>query len=211
MSHDVDIEGFLRQEGFHAPAAQERARGVLEAQGLTRAGKRRISAAKLAPARRALSDALVGVCGNPECERLSRPAAGDGREPVRVAPTACAVCAGSNNRRAVVALAGCLRAQGVDRVLVVGGTPAQHADMEGLLRERGIQLRCVDGARGSHSKSDAAPDLEWAQLLLVWGATPLPHKVSRLYTTDPPSHLRTVKLAKRGVEALCREAIRSFE
>ena len=218
---DVEIEAFLKSKGFERPESRRQAREVLEREGLTRPGKLRIAVGKLPAAGTLLGKALLRVCEQEECIRLAvsaprtagepmRTAAGATREMVTVSAASCEVCGGSNNRRAVRALARCLGANRIDRVLVVGGTPAQHAEIEQLLGDEGIQLRAVDGARGSHSRRDALPRLEWAQLLVVWGATPLPHKVSKLYTDDPPAHLRVVPLAKRGVEALCREVIRSF-
>ena len=218
MAQDIGITELLRSEGFDSPQALGRARSVLEQAGLTRPGKERISREKLAGARRLLAAALLRVCDNDECVRLARagaPAreagtAAPAREPVTVPPAACEVCAGSNNRRAARALARRLNAAGLGRILVVGGTPVQHSELQQLLAGDGVQVRCVDGAVGSHSKRDAAPNLRWAQLLVVWGATTLPHKVSKLYTDDPPPHVRRVPLAKRGVEALCREVLRSL-
>jgi hypothetical protein len=208
---DADIGEFLRAEGFDTPESLRQARAVLERNGLTRPGKQRISRAKLPAARGLLDSALLRVCANAECARMGRRPAGSARETAVVSPASCEVCGGSNNRRALAALAACLRANGVERLLVLGGTQAQHAEIQRALAGGGLHVRCVDGATGSHSKRDAAPDREWAQLLVVWGATPLPHKVSKLYTEDPPRHLRVVPLAKRGVEALCKAVIKSFD
>jgi hypothetical protein len=211
VAHDVDIEGFLRARGFTSPEALEEARAALERRGLTRAGKRRISGAKLESARAALFESLLRTCTNPECVRLASARAG-ARRAVTVEAGACEVCGGSNVRRATKALAHCLGLRAVRRLLVVGGKGAQHAEIEDALAESGLEVRFVDGSSGSHSRRDAAPDLEWAQVLVVWGATQLPHKVSKLYTTDVPAHLRgrTVRLARRGVEAVCREVIGHF-
>jgi hypothetical protein len=211
VAHDVDIEAFLRGQGFVSAEALETARAALEARGLTRPGKRRIAEAKLPSARAALSGMLLLACANPECVRLAR-AGGGGRKPVSVEAPACAVCGGSNVRRATRALAHCLTSRGVRRLLIVGGKGVQHAEIEDPLAGAGLQVRFVDGRSGSHSRRDAAPDLEWAQVLVVWGATQLPHKVSKLYTDDLPAHLRgrTVRLARRGVEAVCREVMSHF-
>jgi hypothetical protein len=212
VARDVDIEAFLRAEGFASAEALDAARVALEAGGLTRAGKRRIAEAKLESAREALARALQRLCANPECARLAR-AGGARRTRVRVEPAACEVCGGSNVRRATRALALCLTSRGVRRVLIVGGKGAQHTEIEDPLLAAGLEVRFVDGTRGSPSRRDAAPDLQWAQVLVVWGATQLPHKVSRLYTDDLPAHLRgrTVRLARRGIEAVCREVMAHFD
>lgn len=208
VSDVVDIDAFLRGEGYEPAASRARARGVLEAGQLTRSGKRGMAAEKVPAARALLASAFLRVCADEDCVRLA--AASSGRGLVTVHGPACEVCGGSNNRRAARALALRLRRAGVDRLLVVGGTPALHAELDQLLGAQGIAMRFVDGAAGSHSARDAAPNLSWAQVMVVWGASPLPHKVSRLYTDAPPPHLRVVKLARRGIEALCREVLRSF-
>lgn len=210
MSRDVAIREFLAVEGFETGHAAERARAALERAGLTRPGKLRISEDKLPAARAVIGSAFLRVCEKEECARVAEGSGQAGRERVTVSAARCEVCGGSNTRRAAAALSRTLSAEGIERILVVGGTPAQHAEIHALVRGEGLQVRCVDGARGSHSRRDAAPNLDWAQVMVVWGATPLPHKVSKLYTDDPPPRLRVVPLAKRGVEALCREVIRSF-
>jgi hypothetical protein len=208
VSDDLDILDLLRSHGLATAEAQREGRRALEAAGLTRPGKRRIARAKLDDARRAIAERLLRVCGDPECLRLSN-GRDPGRAAVTAAPNACEVCAGSNNRRAAAALVRCLGMNGVRRVVVVGGSPATRAELGRLLGGADLEVRLVD-PDGSHARKDAEPHLQWAQLLVVWGATQLPHKVSKLYTDRPPPHLRVVSLAKRSVEALCREAARSF-
>lgn len=204
----MEIDRFLRDEGFDLPEATARARGLLEESGLTRPGKRAMAEEKLPRARELLSGLLVRLCTDGDCRTR---ASMDGRARVTVSQASCEVCGGSNNRRAALALAERLRAKGLSRLLIVGGTPALHAELERLLRPHGIQLRFVDAATGSHSLKDAMPGMQWAEIAVIWGATPLPHKVSRLYTDDPPAHLRVVKFARRGIEALCREVLRSLD
>ncbi|MCX6023497.1 MAG: hypothetical protein NTZ05_17550 [Chloroflexi bacterium] len=210
MADAVEIDAFLRSEGFDTPDAQAQARALLEANRFTRPGKRAISDEKLPSARQLLSAYFLRLCGHEDCTALAAASGHTGRTPLTVAPTSCEMCGGSNNLRAARRLTRCLRTQGIDRVLIVGGTPSQHAELEQMLGGQGLHLRCVDGATGTHTKKDALPRLQWAQLLVVWGATPLPHKVSNLYTDDPSTHLRRVPVAKRGIEALCGEILRSL-
>jgi hypothetical protein len=211
VARDLDIEAYLRSLGFASGPALAEARAALERGGLTRSGKRRIAETKLASARAILQAALLPSCGHPECVRLAA-AADAGRRPVTVEASGCEICGGSNVRRATRSLASCLAARGVRRLLIVGGKGAQHAEIEDALAAAGLEARFVDGSRGSHSRRDAVPDLDWAQVLVVWGGTQLPHKVSKLYTDGLPAHLRgrTVKLARRGVEAVCREVMTHF-
>ncbi|MBI4497717.1 MAG: hypothetical protein HY689_07465 [Chloroflexi bacterium] len=209
MSDVLNIEEFLRDEGFDTPEALRRARALLEAHHLTRPGKQGMAASKLPTARALLASALLRVCSE-ACLHLGLAGPGEPREAVLVANPSCEVCGGSNNRRAAQRLARQLKAGRIYRLLIVGGTPTQHAQLDQLLAPEGIHLRYVDGATGSHSKRDALPNLQWAHLMVIWGATPLPHKVSHLYTDAPPEHLRIVKVPRRGIEALCEEIVRSL-
>lgn len=210
MTETISIASFLRGEGFDTGESLERARALLEVQQFTRPGKQGMADTKLPAARRALADGLRRLCPSDAGLAATEHHGADGREVVMVAGPSCEVCGGSNNRRAALKLGERIRSAGLTRMLVVGGTPTQHAEMDQLLAKEGLHLRYIDGATGSYSKRDALPDLQWAQVMVVWGATPLPHKVSHLYTDDPPPLLRVVKFARRGIEALCEEILRSL-
>lgn len=209
MSDAVEIERFLAREGYTTACARRQARALLERAGLTRPGKRAMAVTKLPRARTVLAAGSLRVCGNPECERLARAQAPGKHLVAHVAAASCTVCGGSNNRRAALALATRLATLGITRLLVVGGTPTLHAELDRLLTPHGVALRCVDGASGSHTAREAAQHLRWAEVVVIWGATPLPHKVSALYV-DAPSDTRVVKLARRGIEALCRAVLQSL-
>ena len=210
MTDIVRIEGFLQAEGFDTPEAREPAREVLEQGRFTRPGKQAMAGSKLPAARMLLTSRLRKLCPTDADVSTGRWADHTGQMVVLVTGPSCEVCGGSNNRRAAQRLTERLRILGVERMLVVGGTSAQHAELDQLLGSEGLHLRYVDGAVGSHSKRDSEPDLRWAQVMVIWGATPLPHKVSYLYTDAPPDHVRVVKLGRRGIEALCEEVLRSF-
>lgn len=201
----VSIDDLLRAAGFDTPAAMKRARAALEAAGLTRASKTGIAPYKRDAAEALLAQSLARVCGK-ECASL----ADASRTPVITSGATCELCGGSNNRRAALAAVRDLRANGVRRVLIVGGTVHQHREIEQLLSADGVDLQFVDGTRASHSQRDAVANMARADLLVVWGSTPLRHAVSNLYTAEPPPHLRTVLVSKRGIEALCREISRSY-
>ena len=201
MSADVAIADILQAEGFTGPAA-DRARAVLEEAGLTRSGKRRIAVSKLEHAREVLHAALARLCGSPACDYAAQ-----GREIVQVPASDCKACEGSRNMRAGRRAAGALCEQGVSRLLVLGGSPATQGTLRRVLGE-GIEVRCIDGDAGTRRPARVAADLEWAQVLVVWGSTHLPHKVSRQYTESVPAGLRVVMVARRGVEAVCLELAR---
>ena len=197
-SDAIPIEEVLRSAGFDTPTAQKRARAALEAAGLTHARKTGIAAYKRDDALALLNRTLARVCGK-ACASLATP----GRAPVVTTGATCEVCGGSNTRRAALAAVRALRANHVRNVLVVGGTAQQHREIEQLFVGSQVGLQFVDGTRASHSQKDAIANMARADLVIIWGSTPLRHAVSNLYTAEPPPHLRTIKISKRGIEALC--------
>jgi hypothetical protein len=207
--HERNIAAFLVEEGFDTPGAAARGRAVLEAAGVTRHGKQAFAANKTAHAREALHSRLVGVCGK-ACSALVPEHPGVMREAVVVSPAACAVCRGSNNRRAAIECIRALRHRNVRRVVLVGGTANQWREIETLFADSGIEFRLVDGMNASASSRDALANKRWAQLAIIWGPTPLRHAVSRQYTEDVPTALRIVTVPRRGIEALCDEVRRSY-
>ncbi len=209
-TNELEITGFLIDEGFATVWSQHKARAVLEQAGLTRPGKQAMALDKLSRAREVLDTYLLRFCGDGECGALAELVRA-GRVVIEASPGQCAICGGSNNRRAALLLARACRQRGIERLLIVGGTPALHAELASLLAGTGLTLRCIDGKAGSQSKGDALPNLNWAQVLVIWASTPLPHKISVSYTDERPRDLPFVTVSKRGIESLCREVLRTVE
>jgi hypothetical protein len=200
---DTAIAELLRGEGFRSPPSTATARGVLEEAGLTRPGKKRIADEKLDRARDAIGRALVRHCSSPECIET---VADDGRRPVEVERAQCSVCSGSNNTRALRRMRFACAAAGVRRVLVVGGRPPMYAEIDSILG-RDLDLRFVDGTSNLPNGADALRDCAWADLLVIWAPTPLPHKVSGLYRADICGVAHRVTVHRRGIEALATEVV----
>lgn len=99
-------------------------------------------------------------------------------------------------------------AAGLRRILLVGGSRAAHVELREALADSTIELRVVDGLNDSPTRRSAAPDMEWAQLMVIWASTQLPHKVSQAYTEGRPRGLPMITVARRGVEALAQEVAR---
>jgi hypothetical protein len=200
---DTAIADLLGSEGFRSPAAVATARAALEAAGLTRPGKTRIADEKLDRARDAIGLALVRHCSSAECIAA---VADDGRQAVEVERAHCSVCSGSNNVRAMRRMASACKRAGLRRVLVVGGRPPVYAEMERTLG-RDLQLRFVDGTSNLPNGTDALRDCAWADLLVIWAPTPLPHKVSTLYRAEVCGVAHRVTVHRRGIEALAAEVV----
>lgn len=218
-NHPLPIADLLRELGYATPAAQRQARAALEAAGLTNARKQAIAASKRGRVERALAAALVRVCGD-ACAALARGDRNERRTPVVTGRAGCEICSGSNNRRAALQCVRALRKNGVRSVLVIGGSaPLQHelgelfaqveAQSPGSASSR-ISVEFVDGTKASHTQKEAIAEMNRAQLMVIWANTPLRHAVSRHYTEDTPAHLRTITVARRGIEALCLEIVRSY-
>lgn len=207
MSSDHDIDGWLASaKGMSLPDSRTRARALLEEAGLTRPGKVRISDMKLPRAEELLDGRFFRVCSAPDCMKVAH---ASGREPLLVEPrTHCERCGGSNNRRAEVTFLEECKRLGVRRVVVVGGSPAVREELESQLGGT-LELRTVDGTE-RRTAEKARHDLEWADLVLVWGGTELHHKVSAHYMHGLHSE-KVVHVARRGVAALLAEALQHLQ
>ncbi|MCO5202842.1 MAG: hypothetical protein M9925_14185 [Chloroflexi bacterium] len=204
MAADTDIDDWLASEGILDAPSRVEARVVLAAAGLTRAGKQRIATHKLDRAREALWAGITPVCANPACLT----AAGIPAKPiVRTGRDRCSVCAGSNTRRAGREMVEACAKSGLERILLLGGSGNAHAELRALTAGTPIEWRIIDGRNDRPTKRQALPDLAWAQLLVVWASTELPHRVSQVYTEDRPAGPPLITVARRGVEALCSAVV----
>jgi len=161
---------------------------------MTRAGKQALAVSKLGPAREAIDAVFARLCSR--CAS-SRPP--DGREVVVVLAPSCSYCGGSANAGALRELAEECAQRGVRRLVVVGGSPAVRQEMMGL--GSALELRLIEGTE-RRTKAEAAGDVEWADVIVVCGASELNHKVSNLYTRDPRARKRLAVSSRRGVEAI---------
>lgn len=146
------------------------------------------------------------ICANPMCQQVARYLVAINRPPVAPHNGACAICQGSNQRRALRSLAMRLLQRGITRILILGGTSAQHRAIDNGLNDL-LQVRCIDGSGRAHATTEAAPRLRWAQLLIIWSSTPLHHKVSRAYTASQSDTLCRITVTRPGPESLCREVL----
>lgn len=192
-------------EGFDTTIARQRARHALEAGGLTNPRKQGLDDSKLPRARALLNAAFTRVCDGCWALAPARPPA------ILVSDaSSCGICRGSNNRRAALYLVRAMQRAGAQNLLVVGGTPANHKELQHLLAGSAVNLRCVDGAARTPSQKEAWGHLKWADVTVIWASTPLPHKVSTLFTAEPVGR-SPLTVARRGIEALCGEICISLE
>ena len=203
MSTDLDIDAWLQEAGYGVNGRQH-ARAALEEAQLTRQGKHRISADKLPRAKEILSERFYLHCDRPECLQAAQ---ASGREPLpALQRAACARCGGSDNRRAGMEVLEAFQRGGIRKLVVVGGSPSVRGDLASQIGDQ-VDLRMIDGTV-RRTQDQARTDMEWADLVLVWGASELGHKVSLLYTRGVPAQRhKLVTVPRRGVRALLEAAV----
>ena len=91
-------------------------------------------------------------------------------------------------------------------MVIVGGSPSVREELRDGLGTR-LDLRLIDGTE-RRTLTQARLDLDWADLVLLWGGSELDHRVSRLYTGAPQALRRKlVHTSKRGIAALLESAV----
>ena len=204
MSADVDLTQWLADEGYGLPASRDRALAVLTEAGLTRPGKARMSTEKLARAEEALRAKLFLHCPSPECVAKAK---ASGLEPAACSDKPhCQSCGGSDNRRAAQELIEAFKARGWSKLVVVGGSPSVREELERSIGSA-LQLRTVDGTERRPIER-AKADLDWADMLVVWSASELHHKVSLQYTqATGEARKKLVACHRRGITQMLAEAV----
>lgn len=184
-------------------AAAAKVRNALNAAEVTNPRKERVAVGKLDRLNAVVAERFARFCAT--C--VPRTDAG-GRELVSVSARFCERCGGSDNERALRELVERCGSARLRRLVVVGGSSSFREDFGAVGRE--LELRLVDGTV-RRTKSEAVRDVEWADVVVVCGATELGHAVSSLYTGDPRARGKLVKTARRGVAAIAEEIARHAE
>lgn len=159
---------------------------------------------KESAAEESLEAKLAFHCSNAMCrenlneqeKQLSEP-----RALILVERDACEVCGGSTDRRALNEMAAAMSGAGLSRAVVVGGTNPKWARIR-QITPRSVEWRFVNGL-GNANQRDAASDLKWGDVILIWAGTPAQHRVTNLYAGP-----RTITVPTTGIAALAREAAR---
>lgn len=202
MNADIDIEQFIEDQGFPVSHRGE-ARAALELAGLTRPGKTRMSGEKLERASAALREVFALHCQSQECITWAHRS---GKIVLSVEQKqTCHRCHGSENSRAAQELVEC----GLHRLVVVGGSASTREELERLLGGSRLELRLVDGTH-HRAPERARADLEWADRVLLWGATELHHKVSKQYADVAATKHKIVHIPRRGISQLLHAAVESM-
>ena len=155
---------------------------------------------KLARAATMLNERLFLHCTQAECVTFAKASR---REPVECEPrNTCQRCGGSDNARAVKDVLEAFRARGLWKLVIVGGSPTVRQELERLVPPE-LELRLVDGTK-ARPLEQAKADLQWGDVVLLWGATELHHKVSNQYQDSATGawKRKLVHVPKRGIAQL---------
>lgn len=202
MSTEIEIERFIVEQGFPA-ASRADARAALELAELTREGKTRMSSEKIERAAAALREVFALHCQSQECITWAHQT---GKTVLQAEnKQTCHRCAGSENSRAAQELL----ESGIHRLVVVGGSASTREELERLLGDSTLELRLVDGTH-HRAPERARADLEWADRVLLWGATELHHKVSKQYADIAATKFKIVHIPRRGISQLLHAAVESM-
>ncbi len=168
---------------------------ILSEAGLTNPRKTRIHTDKSLQVQRVLKNHFMRVCNRGDCKAQ----AGHRQDGRTITPASgqsmCEVCSGSVNRAAVDKMVQACESIGWNNLCVVGGSPNTREELGSLVRHR-LDLRLIDGTV-SRTRSQADPDLAWADRVVIWGQTELSHKVSALYQGP-----NVILIAKKGIAEL---------
>jgi hypothetical protein len=110
---------------------------------------------------------------------------------------------GSDVRQAAWTLSEVFTDLNIERLLIVGGSPNYHIQLQELFGGA-LQLRLIDGQSRRNLKQ-ARADVQWADLAVVWGGTILAHRLSDLYTGDS-----VLLIPHRGIVGMMRQLAESL-
>lgn len=194
---DIDKRALFAELGYGGDIAPYD--HALHLAGLTNPRKSRVRLDKRDAIAAELNARFFRVCNRGDCRAAAASRHPDGRALADASSQdMCQICSGDQQQAAIDAMVhACLRAK-LTRLVVVGGSPTARDALHHAVDHR-LDLRVIDGTL-ARRKREALADLDWASLIIIWGSTPLDHKVSDLYTG--PS---VITCRKRGLGELARE------
>ena len=196
---DVTIPRMLSEFGVtHAEALKAAVEALVEAGVLSsRPNRTRIADGKRERVASVISEAFLRHCHNGDCRQQAAALPGP-RRPLLAEQQHCELCGGSANRSALERMARALSERGLSRVLVVGGTEAAEREVREC-SPSSVEWRFVNTLVARDDRYHRA-NRDWAEVIVIWSSTPLPHKVSRHFEHGGGGIRVTV--ARRGVAAM---------
>ena len=194
----------LTELGIALESQQAAREALVEADVISgRPNRTGIAVSKRDAVRTTLEGAFLFHCRNGDCQR-----AADGvPATLLVEQFACSVCGGSADRRALERMAKAMTRVGISRLLVVGGTDVKSRQIQANC-PAAVELRFVDSVTARDDRYYRGHKA-WAEVIVLWSGTPLPHKVSRHF--DGKGDARVVTAHGTGIATLADTVRRRVE
>ncbi|MHC5001588.1 MAG: hypothetical protein ACYTJ0_00550 [Planctomycetota bacterium] len=176
--HDIPKAELLQELGYGGELGP--VDRLLQDAGLSSPRKIAIHHGKRDEVQALIERTFLLVCQRGDCKAAAERRAGGQTIAPASDPSFCAICGGSVIRRSVEEMIAACRAVGWSRLVVVGGSPNTHRQLNDAIGD-GLEVRLVDGTV-SRTRTQAKADLSWADHVVLWGTTMLDHKVSNLYS-----------------------------
>ena len=205
---DISIAEMLAGFGVTDAGAQQSALEALVAAGVvsSRPNRTRIASDKRERVGAVLAETFLQHCHNGDCLQQAAAEAGS-RAPLLVAQQSCQLCGGSTNRRALERMGEAMRKAGVGRLLVVGGTKKLEREILDNTPSS-VEWR-FENSLTSRDDRYYRSNIDWADVIVIWSSTPLPHKVSRHF--EGVRDGRKITVTRRGIAALADEVRQRME
>ncbi len=175
---------------------------ILIAAGVTTGRKPRILSSKQDQVRDLMNKSFILVCSRGDC-RDSATSLAKGRTLAVASLTEhCECCGGSASAAALERMVQACHSAGIGRICVVGGTPKSWQELRDGIGSS-MEVRVIEGTV-ARSRKEADADIRWADAVVLWGPTPLDHRVSDLYR-DP----KVTVVAHRGIQQFA-QAVENF-
>lgn len=202
---DIPIKKMLANIGVTDPESQTTATSHLADSCIISRRRRRtkIAGSKLKRVEESLREGFVWHCNSGDCKQSAN-AGAENRPQLLVEKSYCSHCGGSADRQALQRMAEAMATASLSRVLVVGGTEKKTRELQEKSGNLQIEWRFIDGTKAKDSNY-YRPHRNWADVIVIWGSTPLDHRVSVHFTECPDS--RVVALTRRSIGALAQSVI----
>ncbi|MBU0755455.1 MAG: hypothetical protein KJ645_09980 [Planctomycetes bacterium] len=202
----IPLQKILRDYGLSGKTALKKVRKELPEDIARLFNHQSLTEEQAAVLNQALAEKISLCCDHPTCRYLLTERHGKDNLISTSNQIHCRLCKGSTSRRSMEELAGhCVKA-GVKHILVLGGAPASHKELN-QLTPSSLEFRLIAGDI-ARDKQRAFADLNWCDLVVLWAGTILDHSVSNQYLKGGKTGSLPVVVAKRrSVEALCAAVI----
>jgi len=207
-SERLSTKRFLENFGLRGKSTLKRLRKLLPGDAARLVNQPDLSEAQQAKLQTEIETRAVFVCDHPFCRKTSSKRHSPELLFLVNQASLCHLCRGSATRRSLEEAAEACREAGMRRILVVGGMPASHTEID-QNAPPGLEFRLVAGDL-ERQRQRVQADLRWCDLAIIWGSTILGHSLSSGYLSRKGDRF-IIRVQRRSIEALCAEVVRHLE